>query len=46
MHGTLPATPQRRPASGSRLPLLLRLAFRELRGGLQGFGSGPVSVEA
>ena len=38
MHGTLPATPQRRPASGSRLPLLLRLAFRELRGGLQGFG--------
>ena len=38
MHGTLPATPQRRPASGSRLPLLLRLAFRELRGGLHGFG--------
>jgi putative ABC transport system permease protein len=38
MHGTLPATPQKRPASGSRLPLLLRLAFRELRGGLKGFG--------
>jgi putative ABC transport system permease protein len=38
MHGSLPATPQGRPASGSRLPLLLRLAFRELRGGLRGFG--------
>src|SRR5918993_49273 len=38
MHGSLPATPQRRPASASRLPLLLRLAFRELRGGLRGFG--------
>jgi len=38
MHGSLPATPQRRPASPSRLPLLLRLAFRELRGGLRGFG--------
>ena len=38
MHGTLPATPQRRPSSASRLPLLLRLAFRELRGGLRGFG--------
>ncbi|EIM25289.1 ABC transporter permease [Microvirga lotononidis] len=38
MHGSLPATPQRHPASPSRLPLLLRLAFRELRGGLKGFG--------
>ena len=38
MHGTLPATPQRRPSSASRLPLLLRLAFRELRAGLRGFG--------
>ncbi|WP_262030328.1 ABC transporter permease [Microvirga sp. Mcv34] len=38
MHGSLPATPERRPASPSRLPLLLRLAFRELRGGLRGFG--------
>ena len=37
MHGTLPATPQRR-SSSSRLPLLLRLAFRELRAGLKGFG--------
>ncbi|SCY19356.1 ABC transporter permease [Microvirga guangxiensis] len=37
MHGTL-STPQRRPASDSRMPLLLRLAFRELRGGLRGFG--------
>jgi putative ABC transport system permease protein len=35
MHGTLPATPRR---SGPRLPLLLRLALRELRGGLRGFG--------
>jgi len=38
MHGT-PSAPQRRkahPASG--LPLLLRLALRELRGGLKGFG--------
>ncbi|WP_201834391.1 ABC transporter permease [Microvirga zambiensis] len=38
MHGTLPATPPRRPSSASRMPLLLRLAFRELRGGLTGFG--------
>ncbi|MEE1610795.1 ABC transporter permease [Microvirga sp. CF3016] len=38
MHGSLPATPQRRPGFASRLPLLLRLAFRELRGGLRGFG--------
>ncbi|MEE1656672.1 ABC transporter permease [Microvirga sp. CF3062] len=37
MHGTLPATPQKR-SSSSRLPLLLRLAFRELRAGLKGFG--------
>ncbi|MCG7394656.1 ABC transporter permease [Microvirga sp. ACRRW] len=37
MHGTL-TTPQRRPVSDSKLPLLLRLAFRELRGGLKGFG--------
>lgn len=37
MHGTLPATPQRR-SSSSRLPLLLRLALRELRAGLKGFG--------
>jgi putative ABC transport system permease protein len=35
MHGTLPASPRpRRPA----LPLVLRLALRELRGGLRGFG--------
>ena len=33
MHGTLP-----RPApKPSRVPLTLRLAFRELRGGLSGF---------
>ncbi|MBB3021244.1 putative ABC transport system permease protein [Microvirga lupini] len=37
MHGTLPATPQKRSPS-SRLPLLLRLALRELRAGLKGFG--------
>ena len=37
MHGTLPATPPKR-SSSSRLPLLLRLALRELRGGLKGFG--------
>jgi len=37
MHGTL-STPRRRQAPSSRLPLLLRLAFRELRGGLKGFG--------
>jgi putative ABC transport system permease protein len=37
MHGTLPATPQKR-SSSSRLPLLLRLALRELRAGLKGFG--------
>src|SRR5690242_14021577 len=38
MHGTLPNTPQRRSKPGSSLPLLLRLALRELRGGLKGFG--------
>lgn len=38
MHGSLPATPKRKPVSASSLPLLLRLAFRELRGGLRGFG--------
>ncbi len=37
MHGTL-STPRRRQAPASRLPLLLRLALRELRGGLKGFG--------
>ncbi|MEZ0169026.1 ABC transporter permease [Microvirga sp. TS319] len=36
MHGTLSAPRRRAPAS--RLPLLLRLALRELRGGLKGFG--------
>src|SRR3954454_12797331 len=36
MHGTIPAPPRqpRRPG----LPLVLRLALRELRGGLKGFG--------
>src|SRR3954471_8497385 len=36
MHGTIPAPPRqpRRPA----LPLVLRLALRELRSGLRGFG--------
>ncbi len=38
MHGTIPAKPRRQPGSGSRLPLVLRLALRELRGGLKGFG--------
>jgi putative ABC transport system permease protein len=37
MHGTL-STPQRRQTPASGLPLLLRLALRELRGGLKGFG--------
>jgi putative ABC transport system permease protein len=36
MHGTLPARPS--PRGRPRLPLVLRLAFRELRGGLKGFG--------
>src|SRR5690349_24675097 len=36
MHGTIPATPRRR--SGASLPFVLRLALRELRGGLRGFG--------
>src|SRR5919112_5648856 len=36
MHGTLPAVP--RPRSGGSLPLPLRFALRELRGGLRGFG--------
>ena len=35
MHGSLLATP-RRPSPG-RLPLVLRLALRELRGGVAGF---------
>ncbi|MBM6580959.1 ABC transporter permease [Microvirga sp. BT689] len=38
MHGTLSATPPKRSPYRSRLPLLLRLAFRELRAGLKGFG--------
>ena len=38
MHGTLPATPPKRSPDRSRLPLLLRLALRELRAGLKGFG--------
>lgn len=38
LQGTLAeAAPARRPASPSRLPLTLRLALRELRGGLSGF---------
>ena len=37
MHGSLPSTP-RRPRSHGSLPLILRLALRELRGGLAGFG--------
>ena len=38
MHGTLPrALPANLPARASRLPLTLRLALRELRGGLSGF---------
>ncbi|MGU3538248.1 ABC transporter permease [Methylobacterium sp. A54F] len=36
MHGTL-AQPEPRRPSGLRLPLTLRLALRELRGGLSGF---------
>ncbi len=38
MHGSLPTTPERRHGPASPLPLLLRLALRELRGGLKGFG--------
>ncbi|HEY8566064.1 MAG TPA: ABC transporter permease [Beijerinckiaceae bacterium] len=41
MHGTLPASPAPRPHSAyprPRGPLLLRLALREMRGGLKGFG--------
>lgn len=39
MHGTLPASPaQGRKPAASSLPLVLRLALRELRGGLRGFG--------
>ncbi|MGO4388296.1 ABC transporter permease [Microvirga sp. 2YAF29] len=38
MHGTLPATPKPRKTSTSSMPLILRLALRELRGGLRGFG--------
>src|SRR5918995_5621862 len=38
MHGTLPASPPRGRKPASSLPLLLRLALRELRGGLKGFG--------
>ncbi|HZH52758.1 MAG TPA: ABC transporter permease [Microvirga sp.] len=38
MHGTIPARPQRPQTPASRLPLVLRLALRELRGGLKGFG--------
>jgi putative ABC transport system permease protein len=38
MHGTLPAKPQRRRQPTAGLPLVLRLALRELRGGLKGFG--------
>jgi putative ABC transport system permease protein len=36
MHGALPASPQ--PRRSAFLPLTLRLALRELRGGLRGFG--------
>ena len=36
MHGTLPARPT--PRGRPRMPLVLRLALRELRGGLKGFG--------
>jgi putative ABC transport system permease protein len=36
MHGTLPPSPRRR---SFRLPLALRLAVRELRGGVRGFGT-------
>ncbi|HST95262.1 MAG TPA: ABC transporter permease [Microvirga sp.] len=38
MHGTILAKPQRRRVPASGLPLVLRLALRELRGGLRGFG--------
>ncbi|WP_230530507.1 ABC transporter permease [Microvirga roseola] len=38
MHGTVSASPQRGTRSASSLPLVLRLALRELRGGLRGFG--------
>src|SRR5687767_14426562 len=37
MHGTIAASPTA-PPFPARLPLVLRLALRELRGGFQGFG--------
>ena len=37
MHGTLSQPDRPKPAPPSRLPLTLRLALRELRGGLAGF---------
>src|SRR5688572_2498554 len=37
MHGTIPAAP-RRSSPSAGLPLILRLALRELRGGVRGFG--------
>ncbi|HEX8663341.1 MAG TPA: ABC transporter permease [Beijerinckiaceae bacterium] len=37
MHGTIPANPPSKPRRFA-LPLVLRLALRELRGGLKGFG--------
>jgi putative ABC transport system permease protein len=37
MHGSLPRLPGATPGRPSRLPLTLRLALRELRGGLRGF---------
>ena len=37
MHGTLPPAPPARRSGPPRMPLTLRLALRELRGGLSGF---------
>ncbi|MGO4706706.1 ABC transporter permease [Microvirga sp. 2MCAF38] len=38
MHGSIPAPPQKRLPLFASLALILRLAMRELRGGLSGFG--------
>lgn len=38
MHGSLPGSLPKRPSFSSSLRLVLRLAWRELRGGLSGFG--------
>ena len=38
MHAPVKPPARRRPAGARRLPLALQLAWRDLRGGLRGFG--------